>query len=63
MSEISLSWLMNKVASPIIGATKKSHIDTAIKAVDMKLSKEELQYLEELYTPHKLVGVMAANKK
>ncbi len=63
MSEISLSWLMSKVASPIIGATKKSHIDTAIKAVDMKLSKEELQYLEELYTPHKLVGVMATNKK
>ena len=62
MSEISLSWLMHKVTAPIIGATKLSHIDTATKAVDVSLSDEEMRYLEELYTPHRLVGVMAENK-
>jgi len=62
MTEISLSWLMSKVASPIIGATKLHHIDGAIKAVDLILNKNEKEYLEELYQPHHLVGVMAENK-
>ncbi len=62
MSEISLAWLMNKVTSPIIGATKINHISDAIKAVNVKLTKEEMEYLEELYQPHSLVGVMAENK-
>ena len=62
MTEISLSWLMSKVASPIIGATKLHHIDGAIKAVDLILNENEKEYLEELYQPHHLVGVMAENK-
>ena len=61
MTEISLAWLLSKVASPIVGATKTSHIDTAVKAVNLKLTTEEMQYLEELYKPHSLVGVMATN--
>lgn len=62
MTEISLAWLMNKVASPIIGATKIHHIDGAVKACEVKLSELEMKYLEELYQPHALVGVMASNK-
>lgn len=62
MTEISLAWLMKKVASPIIGATKLHHIEGAIKAVDVKLSDDDMHYLEELYQPHPLVGVMAENK-
>lgn len=59
MSEISLAWLLSKVTSPVVGASKLSQIDTAIKAVDLKLNKEDIDYLEELYTPHKLVGLLA----
>ena len=62
MSEVSLSWLFSKVDSPVVGATKKHHIDTAVKAVDLKLSHEDNNYLEELYVPHELVGVLAQNK-
>lgn len=61
MTEISLSWLMSKVSSPVVGATKKHHIDGAIKAVDLLLTDDEIHYLEELYQPHALVGVMAEN--
>lgn len=61
MSEVALSWLMEKVTSPVVGATKTNHIDTACNAVDLILSDEEMAYLEEPYTPHKLVGVMAEN--
>ena len=62
MTEISLAWLLTKVESPVVGATKFHHIDGAAKATDLKLSAEDINYLEELYTPHKLVGVMAQNK-
>ena len=62
MTEISLAWLLTKVESPVVGATKFHHIDGAVKATDLKLSQEDINYLEELYTPHKLVGVMAQNK-
>ncbi len=61
MTEISLAWLLTKVTSPVVGATKLHHIEGAAKAVDLELTAEELAYLEEPYVPHKLVGVMAQN--
>lgn len=61
MTEISLAWLLTKVTSPVVGATKKSHIDGMTHAVDLKLTSEEIAYLEEPYVPHALVGVMATN--
>lgn len=61
MTEISLAWLLTKVTSPVVGATKFHHIDGAVKAVDLQLTQEEIVYLEEEYVPHKLVGVMAQN--
>jgi aryl-alcohol dehydrogenase-like predicted oxidoreductase len=63
MTEISLAWLLTKVTAPVVGATKKSHIDGATGAVEVILSDSEISYLEELYVPHPLVGVMAQNGK
>ncbi len=63
MTEIALAWLLTKVTSPVVGATKFSHIDGAARAVDLQLSQDEIDYLEELYIPHALVGVMAQNGK
>ena len=63
MTEISLAWLLTKVAAPVVGATKLSHVDGAVKAVDLELSQDEIAYLEEPYVPHALVGVMAQNGK
>ena len=62
MTEVSLAWLLTKVTSPVVGATKFHHIEGAAKAVDLELSTEELLYLEEPYVPHPLAGVMAQNK-
>lgn len=61
MTEISLAWLLGKVTAPVAGATKLSHIEGAARAVELALSEEEKQYLEEAYVPHRLVGVMAQN--
>jgi len=62
MTEVSLAWLLTKVTSPVVGATKFHHIDGAAKAVDITLTPEEILYLEESYVPHQLAGVMAHNK-
>ena len=61
MTEIALAWLLEKVTAPVVGATKLHHIEGAAKAVDLKLTPQEMTYLEEEYLPHKLVGVMAQN--
>ena len=62
MTEVSLAWLLTKVTSPVVGATKLRHIEGAAKAVDLALMEEECAWLEELYVPHPLAGVMAQNK-
>ncbi len=61
MTEVSLAWLLTKVTSPVVGATKLHHVEGAVKAVALELGDEELAYLEEPYVPHALVGVMAEN--
>lgn len=63
MTEVSLAWLLTKVTSPVVGATKLHHIDGAVKAVDLILTDEEIAYLEEPYVPHRLAGVMAQNSQ
>ena len=62
MTEISLAWLLTKVTSSVVGATKFHHIEGAAKAVDLELTEDEIAYLEEPYVPHALAGVMAQNK-
>ncbi len=57
---VPLAWLLNRpqVVSPIIGATKISHLEDAVNALELKLTLEDMLYLEELYTPHELVGLI-----
>ncbi|KPV53984.1 oxidoreductase [Kouleothrix aurantiaca] len=57
-THVALAWLLQKqpVAAPIVGATKISHLDDAIGALDLKLTPEEIAALEEPYVPHRIVG-------
>lgn len=62
MAQIALAWHWAKgVASPIVGGTKTSHLDDAVKALDVKLTPADIAYLEEPYTPHKIVGAIDHN--
>ncbi len=62
MSQIALAWQWAKgVASPIIGATKASYLDDAAGALDVELSAEDINYLEEMYVPHPVVGAINHN--
>lgn len=59
-SQIALSWLLQKepVTAPIIGATKVSHLEDSVGALAVKLTTEEVSYLEEPYVPHNVVGAL-----
>ena len=61
MTEVSLAWLLTRVTAPVVGATKASHVEGMAKAADLLLTAEEIAYLDELYVPHPLAGVMAQN--
>lgn len=62
MSQIAIAWQWAKgVASPIIGATKAKYLDDAAGALDIKLTSEDIDYLEELYVPHPIVGAIDKN--
>jgi 1-deoxyxylulose-5-phosphate synthase len=57
-AEVALSWLLHQpgVTAPIVGASKLEHIDAAVKAVELKLSKQELAALAKPYVPHAVLG-------
>ncbi|PEL13460.1 aldo/keto reductase [Bacillus sp. AFS017336] len=62
-SQIALAWLLQKqpVTAPIIGATKISHLEDSVGALSVKLTAEEVAYLEEPYVPHQVVGALGSN--
>ena len=57
-TQVALAWHLHKppVVSPIVGATKVSHLEDSVGAVGVPLSAEEIAYLEEPYVPHRMTG-------
>lgn len=59
MTQIALAWQIEKgVASPIIGATKAKYFDDAAGSFQVKLTPDDIKYLEEAYVPHNVVGAL-----
>ena len=62
MSQIAIAWQWAKgVGSPIIGATKVSYLDDAVGALEVKLTPEDVAFLEGPYVPHPIVGAIDKN--
>jgi aryl-alcohol dehydrogenase (NADP+) len=57
-TQIALAWLLAKpgVVAPIVGASKLPHLDDAVGALAIKLSPEDLTFVEEPYQPHPVLG-------
>ena len=57
-AQVALAWLLHRpgVTAPIIGASKMSHLADAVAAVDIRLSPEDIQLLEEPYRSHPVLG-------
>jgi aryl-alcohol dehydrogenase-like predicted oxidoreductase len=57
-SQVALAWMLSKpvITAPIIGATKMSHLEEAVQALNVKLSDDEIKQLEAGYIPHQISG-------
>jgi 1-deoxyxylulose-5-phosphate synthase len=57
-AQVALAWLLAKpvVTAPIVGATKPSHLEDALAAVDLRLDDDVVARLEEPYAPHAVAG-------
>ncbi|HZD69325.1 MAG TPA: aldo/keto reductase [Actinomycetes bacterium] len=57
-AQMALAWLLHKpgVTAPIVGATRVGHVEDALAAAELELSREEIALLEEPYLPHPVLG-------
>jgi aryl-alcohol dehydrogenase-like predicted oxidoreductase len=57
-AQVALAWLLAKdlVTAPIVGATKMEHLETAVGALGVRLSEEEVTALEASYVTHPIAG-------
>lgn len=53
-AQVALAWVLAQpgITSPIIGASKMQHLEDAVKALELKLTEDELNALSEVYEPH-----------
>ena len=49
MSVVSSAWVLSKGCAPIVGINSEERIDDTIEAVKLKLTEQEINYLEEPY--------------
>jgi aryl-alcohol dehydrogenase-like predicted oxidoreductase len=57
-AQVAIAWLLSKpaVTAPIMGASKASHLDDPLKAVDNPLSEEEIAMIEAPYEAQSVIG-------
>lgn len=57
-ARIAIAWLLSRagLAAPIIGASREGQIEDAVKAVDIRLTDEDVRELEAHYVPHRIMG-------
>jgi aryl-alcohol dehydrogenase (NADP+) len=57
-AQIALAWLLknDQVTAPIVGATKMEHLETAVGALEVELSADEVAALEAPYVAHPVAG-------
>lgn len=57
-AQIALAWMLSKpaITAPVIGASKPGHLEDAVAALSVKLTDEDITYLEELYQPRLVAG-------
>lgn len=58
MAQVNIAWILSKegVSAPIVGTTNLDNLKDIVAGVNVKLTDEELKYLEEPYQPLAIVG-------
>jgi len=58
MAQVSVAWSLSKdgVSAPIVGTTSLANLEDAIAATHVKLTEDEIKYLEEPDQPMAIIG-------
>lgn len=58
MAQIAIAWILTKegVSAPIVGTTSVANLKDIIAGIDVKLTVEEIKFLEEEYKPTAVIG-------
>lgn len=57
MAQVAIAWLLSKKGvNPILGLSKPHRVDEAVAALKVKLTEDEIKYLEEPYQPRSVTG-------
>lgn len=51
MSNVALAWVLSKGHCPIVGFSSIERVEEAVRSFELKLTDEEIAYLEEAYVP------------
>src|SRR6201996_9489827 len=56
-AQIAIAWLLTRgITAPIVGASKMSHLEDAIAAAEIRLTADDVKYLDEPYMPKAVAG-------
>ncbi|HVK36452.1 MAG TPA: aldo/keto reductase, partial [Microlunatus sp.] len=57
-AQVALAWVSANpvVTAPIVGLGRQSHLDDALASLDLRLTAEETERLEDAYVPHPVIG-------
>jgi aryl-alcohol dehydrogenase (NADP+) len=57
-AQVALAWILGRpgITAPIVGVTKPSHLEDAVAALSVELTKQETEQLEKPYVPHRIAG-------
>jgi aryl-alcohol dehydrogenase-like predicted oxidoreductase len=58
MAQITIAWHLHTdpVTAPIVGTSSIEHLEDAVEAVDLSLSRSDREYIEEPYEPGPISG-------
>lgn len=56
MASVAVAWSVGRGCCPIVGLNSKERVEEAVRAVGLRLTEEEVRFLEEPYAPKGVVG-------
>ena len=56
MANVATAWVLSKGCAPIVGLNSEKRVQEAVEAIKLKLTEEEIKYLEEPYAPKRIQG-------
>ncbi|KAH7107891.1 Aldo/keto reductase [Auriculariales sp. MPI-PUGE-AT-0066] len=56
MACVATAWVLSQGCAPILGMNSEKRIEEAVASLKVKLTDDEVKYLEEAYAPKRIIG-------